>query len=130
MSGTDFTFSGIVSDSALRHIAEFLWEESPGHDRGAYSKVLVSGQREGRTLDFRISSYMPHAGVAGHVHEAKEQVYYFLSGEGLLEIGDEKVVTHAHSFVHIDPGVPHSLINTGLENLVFLVITVSMEPAG
>lgn len=127
MSGTDFDFSGIISESALRHIAEFLWEESPGHDRGAYSKVLVSGQRKGRTLDFRISSYLPHAGVSGHVHDTKEQIYYFLSGEGLLEVGDEKVITRAHSFVHIEPGVPHSLINTGLENLVFLVITVSLD---
>ncbi|MCB1461255.1 MAG: cupin domain-containing protein [Nitratireductor sp.] len=121
MSG--YQFEGIVPDSALRHIAEFLWEQSPGHDRGAYSKVLVSGQREGTNLDFRISSYEPHAGVDGHLHEAKEQIYYFLSGEGLLQIGNEKVITRPHSFVHIEPGVPHSLINTGLTNLVFLVIT-------
>jgi mannose-6-phosphate isomerase-like protein (cupin superfamily) len=109
----------------LRDIAEVLWEESPGHRGGALSKILVAAGEEGsRLLDFRISSYEPRAHVERHVHDAKEQIYHFLEGEGLLEIGGGRHVVRPRSYVFIPPGVPHALHNTGLGNLVFLVITV------
>jgi mannose-6-phosphate isomerase-like protein (cupin superfamily) len=116
---------GPATQVLLRDIAEVLWEESPGHHNGALSKILVAaGEGGSRLLDFRISSYEPRAHVARHLHEAKEQVYHFLEGEGLLEIGEARHVVRPRSYVFIPPGVPHALHNTGLGNLVFLVITV------
>ncbi len=110
---------------APREIAEFPWLQFPGHHGGALSKVLVeAGPGGSRLLDFRISSYEPAAQVERHAHDAKEQVYYFLEGEGLLELDGRRHVVRPRSFVHIPPGLPHGLQNTGLANLVFLVITV------
>ncbi len=112
-------------DAILRDMAEVLWEQSPGHHGGALSKILVAaGDGGSRLLDFRISSYEPMAHVALHDHAAKEQIYHFLEGEGLLRIGEREVVVRPRSYVFIPPGVPHALHNTGLANLVFLVITV------
>ncbi|MBN9475517.1 MAG: cupin [Bordetella sp. SCN 67-23] len=113
-----------AAEARVRELAEFLWEQSPGHFGGALSKILVSAQTPGaRYLDLRLSSYEPMAYVQSHVHDEKEQVYYFVDGEGLLELGRERQVVRAGSFVLIPPGVPHALHNTGLGNLVFLVIT-------
>ena len=110
--------------AAVREIAEFLWEQSPGHFDGALSKILVSNQTPGaRFLDFRISSYEPRAYVQSHSHEAKEQIYYFLEGEGILELGTDRHIVRAKQFAFIPPQLPHALFNTGLSNLVFLVIT-------
>jgi mannose-6-phosphate isomerase-like protein (cupin superfamily) len=111
----------------IRELAEFLWEQSPGHFDGALSKILVSAQTGARYLDFRISSYAPKAYVQRHVHEAKEQIYYFLEGEGLLELGSRREVVRPQQFVFIPAGVPHALFNTGLGNLVFLVITTPTQ---
>jgi mannose-6-phosphate isomerase-like protein (cupin superfamily) len=112
----------------VRELAEFLWEQSPGHFGGALSKVLVSDKTAGaRDLDFRISSYEPAAHVQCHVHEAKQQIYYFLEGEGLLEFGDKKQIVRPKSFIFIPPGVPHGLHNTGVGNLVFFVITTPVR---
>ncbi|WP_426958477.1 cupin domain-containing protein [Muricoccus radiodurans] len=107
-----------------RELAEFLWEESPGHFGGALSKVLVSAGADGsRVLDYRISSYAPKAHVQTHLHEAKEQIYHFLEGEGLLELDGVRHVVRANSLIYIRPGLSHALHNTGLDRLVFLVVT-------
>ncbi|MCX7152249.1 MAG: cupin domain-containing protein [Proteobacteria bacterium] len=112
----------------VRELAEFLWEQSPGHFGGALSKVLVSDKTEGaRDLDFRISTYEPAAYVQTHVHEAKQQIYYFLAGEGLLEFGDKKQIVRPQQFIFIPPRVPHGLHNTGVDNLVFMVITTPVR---
>ena len=111
--------------TSVRELAEFLWEQSPGHFDGALSKILVSAATTpgAQVLDFRISSYEPRAHVQSHLHETKEQIYYFLEGEGLIELGTERRVVRPKSFVFIPPSLPHALFNTGLGNLVFLVIT-------
>jgi mannose-6-phosphate isomerase-like protein (cupin superfamily) len=111
--------------TAVRELAEFLWEQSPGHFDGALSKILVSTATTpgARFLDFRISSYEPGAYVQSHAHDAKEQIYYFLEGEGLIELGDARQVVRPKSFAFIPPTLPHALFNTGVGNLVFLVIT-------
>jgi mannose-6-phosphate isomerase-like protein (cupin superfamily) len=108
----------------VRELVEFMWKQFPGHFDGAYSKVLVGPETPGaRFLDFRISSYEPKAYVKSHAHESKEQIYYFLGGEGLLELGSKKHVVRPKSFAFIPPRLPHALYNTGVANLVFFVIT-------
>lgn len=108
----------------VRELAEFLWEQSPGHFDGALSKILVSQEMTGSSyLDLRLSSYEPRAHVQRHVHHEKEQVYYFVEGEGLLELDGARHVVRPGSFIFIPPGLEHALHNTGLRNLVFMVIT-------
>lgn len=110
----------------VREIAEFMWEQFPGHFDGAYSKLLVGPATPGaRFLDFRISSYAPKVYVQSHAHATKEQIYYFLEGEGLLELGTERHVVRPRTFSFIPPTLPHALYNTGLGNLVFFVVTTS-----
>jgi len=52
----------------------------------------------------------------------QEQVYHVIEGEG-LEIDGEKHVVRKHDFIFLPPGVGHAIENTGLVDLVFLVVT-------
>ncbi|WP_137177058.1 cupin domain-containing protein [Roseomonas sp. AR75] len=114
-------------EGVLRHVAAVPWIEGPGHHGGALSKVLVSaGEGGSRLTDYRISSYAPGAHVARHAHDAKEQIYHVLEGEGLLELGDAAHVVRAGDCALIPPHVPHALQNTGMERLVFIVVTVPL----
>jgi mannose-6-phosphate isomerase-like protein (cupin superfamily) len=61
--------------------------------------------------------------VAPHRHKVQEQIYHVLEGEGLMELDGERTVVRAQDVIHIPPGVEHALYNTGLRDLVFLVIT-------
>lgn len=117
--------------ASIQNIAEVMWEELPGHHGGAFSKLLVHPDSTGsRHLDHRISAYQPRAYVATHSHKVQEQVYHVLEGEGLMEIEAERRVVRRHDVIFIPPGVSHAIYNSGLTDLVFLVVTspVSDEP--
>ncbi len=108
----------------VRNIAEVPWDELPGHFGGALSKLLVRPEVcSARHIDHRISSYRPKGFVQTHVHRVQEQVYHVLEGEGLVELDGERRVVRKHDVVFVPPGVHHALHNTGLSDLVFLVVT-------
>jgi len=108
----------------IRNIAEVPWRQFPGHFGGALSKPLVMPETAGaRHVDYRISMYQPMAYVERHSHAVQEQVYHVLEGEGLMEIAGKSHVVRKHDFVFLPPGVEHAISNTGVSDLVFLVVT-------
>jgi mannose-6-phosphate isomerase-like protein (cupin superfamily) len=110
--------------SCIRNIAEEPWQQFPGHFGSALSKALVHPETTGsRQVDYRISTYQPMGYVERHVHKVQEQVYHILDGEGLMEVGDEKRVVRKHDVIFITPGTWHSIVNTGLGDLTFIVVT-------
>lgn len=116
-----------AKDAVLRNQATIPWIEGAGHHGGALSKVLVAaGDGGSRVVDYRISSYAPAAYVALHSHDAKEQIYHFLEGEGLLELGGVTHLVRPGDVALIPPHVPHALQNTGLQRLVFIVVTIPL----
>jgi mannose-6-phosphate isomerase-like protein (cupin superfamily) len=108
----------------IRNIAEVPWQQFPDHFGGALSKALVMpGTAGSRHIDYRISAYQPMAYVKLHSHKVQEQVYHLLEGEGLIEVAGEKRLVRKHDYIFLPPGVEHSISNTGLVDLVFLVVT-------
>jgi mannose-6-phosphate isomerase-like protein (cupin superfamily) len=108
----------------IRNIAEVPWRQFPDHFGGALSKPLVMPETAAsRHIDYRISMYQPMAYVARHTHKVQEQIYHVLDGEGLMELDDARHVVRKHDVVFVPPGVEHAISNTGLVDLVFLVVT-------
>lgn len=108
----------------IRNIAEVPWREFPNHFGGALSKPLVTPESAGaKHLDYRISCYQPMAYVAKHTHTLQEQIYHVLDGEGLMEIAGRNHVVRKHDVIYLPPGIEHTIQNSGLTDLVFLVIT-------
>jgi len=113
--------------ACIRNIAEEPWQQFPGHYGSALSKALVHPDTTGsKQLDYRISTYQPMAYVERHVHKVQEQVYHVLDGEGLMEIGDDKRVVRKHDVIFLPPGTWHSIQNTGLGDLTFIVVTTPL----
>jgi mannose-6-phosphate isomerase-like protein (cupin superfamily) len=116
--------------AVIRNIAEVPWRQFPNHHGGALSKPLVMPQTlASRQLDYRISLYQPMAYVELHSHEIQEQVYHVLEGEGLMHIDGKAHVVRKHDVIFLPPGVTHSIANTGLVDLVFIVATSPVEDA-
>ena len=46
-----------------------------------------------------------------------------LEGEGLMEIAARTMFVRKHDYIFLPPGVEHAISNSGLVDLVFLVIT-------
>jgi mannose-6-phosphate isomerase-like protein (cupin superfamily) len=113
---------------SIRNIAEEPWQEFPGHFGGALSKALVRPETVGsRQIDYRISTYQPMAYVERHSHQVQEQVYHVLDGKGMMEIDGDHQVVRKHDVIFIPPRVPHSIRNTGLGDLTFIVVTTPTE---
>lgn len=116
-----------------RNLAELTWREYPGHHGQALSKEIVSPATVGsRFFDHRISTYEAGAHVGSHVHAVQEQIYHVLAGEGILVLDGERRLVRAGDVTYIPPGIVHEFHNTGVDPLVFLVITsppTDAEPA-
>ena len=111
-------------EAFIRNIAEVRWREFPDHFGGALSKPLVMPETAGsRHIDYRISMYQPMAYVKAHSHKVQEQVYHVIEGEGLMQIDGKDHVVRKHDFIFLPPGIEHSIANTGVTDLVFLVVT-------
>jgi quercetin dioxygenase-like cupin family protein len=109
-------------------MARVPWQEFPGHFGGALSKALVGPENSGsRLVDFRISRYAPNAYVAEHVHAVQEQIYYVTDGEGILTLDGEPHLMRPHDYVYVPPGVRHGFTNSGLDGLVFFVVTTPAQ---
>lgn len=114
--------------ASIRNIAEEPWQQYPGHFGSALSKALVAPETTGsRQLDYRISTYQPMAYVENHVHKVQEQVYHVLDGEGLMDIDGERHVVRKHDVIFLPPGAWHSIQNTGLGDLTFIVVTTPVK---
>ena len=110
--------------AVTRNLAELPWIQYPGHFDQALSKAIVTPATVGsRFFDHRISTYEAGAHVEGHVHAVQEQIYHVLRGEGLLIVDGERRLVRANDVTYIPPGVVHEFHCTGIDPLVFLVIT-------
>lgn len=115
---------------SIKNIAETPWREFPDHFGGALSKPLVMPETlHSKHLDYRISMYQPMAHVARHTHKEQEQVYHVLEGEGLMEIAGQAQIVRKHDVIYLPPGVEHMISNTGLTDLVFIVVTSPVTDA-
>jgi len=110
--------------ATIENVAEVPWREFPDHFGGALSKALVMPETKGSIhLDHRISCYRPMAYVAPHTHKVQEQVYHVLEGEGTMEIAGKRRIVRRHDVIFIPPGIEHAIYNSGLTDLVFIVVT-------
>jgi mannose-6-phosphate isomerase-like protein (cupin superfamily) len=55
----------------------------------------------------------------GHYHEGQEEVYFFMYGQGRMQVGDETFEVTASDIVLIKDGLFHKVWNTGESDLVF-----------
>lgn len=98
------------------------WQQPPGHI-DAYSRYLVGPDRGSAQFDFRTSSYPPGGYVEEHAHDDAEQIYYVMSGAGEARCGDERRTVGPGSVIFVPIGAVHGLLNTGEDDLRFVIVT-------
>jgi len=63
----------------------------------------------------------PGAATEPHYHPQTEEIYYILSGQGRMRIGDEQRMVGPGDGIAIPPGAAHQIVNTAADtDLVFL----------
>ncbi len=64
----------------------------------------------------------PGKTVTPHTHEVLEEIYYILSGSGVMTIGAESQAISAGDAIYIPRHHVHSLTNTGEEEMKLLLV--------
>lgn len=58
----------------------------------------------------------------GHTHKGQEEVYFFVEGEGEMQIDDERFPVTAGDIVLVEDGEFHRVFNTGHLGLYFVCV--------
>jgi mannose-6-phosphate isomerase-like protein (cupin superfamily) len=66
----------------------------------------------------------PGEEIQSHYHTDFEEIYYVLSGYGIMTIGEEKQEISRGDVVYIPANAPHTLLNTAEVPLRFITVTV------
>ena len=71
-----------------------------------------------------LSSTRLHAGkeTTGHNHKGQEEVYFFISGQGEMQLDDNKFSVEPGDTVLIKDGVFHKVYNTSDNELYFVCV--------
>ncbi len=60
--------------------------------------------------------------TALHYHSLSEEIYYITSGKGIMTLGEESFSVSTGDTILIPPNTPHQILNTGIDDLVFLCV--------
>jgi quercetin dioxygenase-like cupin family protein len=104
----------------------------PGEGRrigvvGDVYRMLVTGEETNGKYAIWEALVPPGGGPPPHVHSREEEGFYILEGEIALQIGDERQVARAGTFVNTPAGTPHAFKNESGKPARMLI---SVAPAG
>jgi quercetin dioxygenase-like cupin family protein len=87
---------------------------------GAAACMLLDRRTLEGLLFFAHAVLKPGREIEEHI-DPYEEVYYLLSGRGVMTVGDKRQEVTAGDAIWLPYGVPHSLLNDGDEECVILV---------
>jgi quercetin dioxygenase-like cupin family protein len=87
---------------------------------GAAACMLLDRRTLEGLLFFAHAVLKPGREIEEHI-DPYEEVYYLLSGRGVMTVGDKRQEVTAGDAIWLPYGVPHSLLNDGDEDCVILV---------
>ncbi len=91
-------------------------------DGSTIREILAPNNAPGmcRRQSLAEATLVPGAATAPHFHPVTEEIYYILRGTGRVQIGTVAQDVQVGDGIIIPPGAPHTIRNTGSEDLVFL----------
>lgn len=112
----------IVASQVRAHIASSPY--------GRILKVLLSPslQKGLDALGMGMTTFPPGSRSNPHSHEESQEVWYVVSGEGEILVGEERARLEPDVVVVASPGLQHQLTNTGKEDLKVVWIFIPPGP--
>lgn len=101
------------------------------HNRFTYLKNIVFDAHDlhQKGTKFQIVRFAAGSAIKPHAHRRTVEIFYILSGTGVLEIAGKKFTIVSGDIFLCEPGDAHAFINVGTAELVVLVFKTH-EQAG
>ena len=77
---------------------------------------------EENTFKIKKITVDPKSRLSYQYHDKRSELWYILSGKGIVTINDEKIELNVGSTIKINKRVKHRIENNGSENLIFIEI--------
>ncbi len=88
---------------------------------GGTARMVMTSQFL-RSIEFFAHAILPPGNVLEEHRDTVEEIYFFLRGGGIMQVGEEKRQVRERDSVWIPAGVPHSLENNSTEDIEIMVI--------
>ncbi|MDI9506599.1 MAG: cupin domain-containing protein [Candidatus Excrementavichristensenella sp.] len=98
-------------------------EKMRGGDLTVQLRALA-GKLPANARLFSLLTLIPGASIGYHVHERETELFYFVSGSGLVDDNGETLRVEAGDSMTTFGGQGHSVKNDGTEDLVILACIV------
>ena len=82
---------------------------------------LLKDNKSLKNLVLSSTMLKPGQNTRGHTHPGQEEVYYFVSGEGAIQLNDDLYTAVAGDVFLIEDGVFHKVFNKSETNPLYFV---------
>jgi mannose-6-phosphate isomerase-like protein (cupin superfamily) len=89
-------------------------------DKAIIRELAASRNSSAKNQSLAEATIAADDSVSEHYHKVTEELYYILSGTGLMKINDEEEQVHSGDTVIILPGMRHKITNNGTAPHVLL----------
>lgn len=114
----------------MEHVVDAKEVEGVRRTPSRVSKLLLSEFSVGaRNLSMGMNITDIGSMIPKHVHENEEEAMFIISGRGKLILEDGEQELHPGMAIYMPPGVEHSIVNTGEEELKLVWVYVPPLPA-
>lgn len=83
---------------------------------------IVQDNNELNNLVLSSTLLYPNKSTSGHKHDGQEEVYFFIEGHGMMEVGNETFDVHPGDVITIPDGAFHRVYNNDRVNLYFICV--------
>ena len=83
-----------------------------------------------QTLKMGHTTIYPTGTTTGHTHDDMEEVYYVVSGEGTMRVGDDEFPIRTGDALYVSPGEFHTTIQKGNLPLTLVWVTGRLTNRG
>jgi len=89
--------------------------------------ILSPQETHSGRLESGITIIYPGCRTKGHAHADREEVYFFLEGQGIMGVGDEEWEVEAGDTFYVQPGPFHTTSNPHQTPLKLFWITIKID---
>lgn len=106
-----------------RHLGK-ISDQGVSHNPDILKRVLVAKGELPHVLQIARTTFEPGQIADVHVHQDAHEYFLCEAGKGSAVVNKEKVQISPGTFLIMEPGDQHEIINSGNEQLIFTTILV------
>ncbi|MBD3289546.1 cupin domain-containing protein [candidate division KSB1 bacterium] len=101
------------------------YKEGQKLDVAGLNQITVLIDRsETELTEVALNEWHAHLNGPPHKHDQKEQVFYIVSGEGIVIVGNDKFNVKQGNLIYVPTGVVHQTITTSAEPLGYILFNI------